>query len=94
MNKDQMCDIFINFLNDNDADAFFILNLGNYESHGSIRKYFNKLSEEGSAITVAFPWNCTDQGDDYWRALSIEWRAIVAQLKKSSTKKENFKSIW
>ena len=93
MNKEQMCDLFINFLNDNNAEAFFIVNLSKYEKHGSIRKYFNKIKEEENALTIAFPWTVTDQGEIYWRDLSLKWRTVVAKL-KSDAKKENFKSIW
>lgn len=76
--------LFFAFLKRNSAYTKFIYNLKNkgyYSKH--IRRYFeiqmkNKYS---FAISQAFYWSETKEGDRYWRNLSKDWKYVLRLIK-------------
>lgn len=77
--------LFFAFLKRNNAYTKFIYNLKNegyYPKH--IRRYFEiqmKKDKYPIAISNAFCWRETKEGDRYWRNLSKEWKYVLRLIK-------------
>ena len=74
-----MANKLTSFLKEHGAYDNFVENIG-----GSI--HIENLEDSRSAISKAFIWGCTPQGDSYWRELDFEFRLHYDTYKPSPHK--------
>lgn len=67
----------------------FFLYLSEKRTKEMLDKYFNDALSDGW-ISGAFTWRDTDEGDEFWRSLSKDWKTL---LKKEQDKPKKYKLI-
>lgn len=63
----------VQFLKDSGVYEMFFANLLNKKQVDSLSQYFLSYFFNDNAISAAFTWDDTPEGDTFWRELSEEW---------------------
>ena len=63
----------VQFLKDSGVYEMFFANLLNKKQGDSLSQYFLSYFFNDNAISGAFLWDDTPEGDTFWRELSEEW---------------------
>ena len=90
------------FLKQNNVYETFINELIFFRNSSSIHEYIAKefmsvkYGDFCNAISMAFPYDETANGRNYWFGISHKWRAYLRDYKLSITTNQNtnMKSIW
>ena len=100
-------DLFKDFLIENDYYDGFMYNILKHHKSDDINHFIEVVYKPtqvnkniyGNMISIAFPWDKTPEGGDYWYAVAIAWSKFYNAYKHWLSKTfeapaKEFKSIW
>lgn len=69
----------------------FFLYLSAERSKESVERYFDV--EPYKLVSCAFPWGNTDEGNDFWRSLSEDWKTVLEKEQKKQKEQKVYKLV-
>lgn len=69
----------------------FFLYLSEARSKESVERYFD--IEPYKWVSCAFPWGNTDEGNDFWRTLSEDWKTVLEKEQKKQKEQKVYKLV-